>query len=745
MTTRWPRWGLAALLTCTAAMYLWNLSASDYGNAFYAAAAQAGSQSWSADKPPGGLWVTGLSIRLFGMSTWSVLVPQAMMGVAAVAVLFAAVRRVVPDPVQGAVAGLIAGAVLACTPAAALMFRFNNPDALLVLLLVVAAHCLARAVQAPSWRWLALVGAVMGTAFLTKMLQGFLVLPGFGLGYLLTAPTTWRKRLLHLAGALGAFVASAGWWVLVVQLIPAQSRPYIGGSTNNTVLNLAFGYNGLGRLVGHESDWGGPAVGSTKAPTGLHRLFTTEMGNEISWLLPVALFATAFGAYLAVRGRLARDERAAVMSWGGWLLVTVVVFSYMLGTIHPYYTVALAPAIGALIGLSAVWAWRSRVAWDGRIAMAGMLGLGGWWSSVLLQHNHFGPPSLPIVVLVTSLAGAVCVGVGRQWPMATGLVAGATAAVAGTVAYSVATVATPHHGAIPNAVSLTHATPGLAERSRSAGGPVTKPPTATWRRCSPRRRHRGRPRPTDRSRPRRWSSRLGRRSWRSADGAATPHPLSRSSSTTCTPGESQCLPQQGDRRLGGRPLCGHHSRHVPGVPPQLKGPGYPQHVSSSQPDVAAPVDPPIPVPDVAGADATIDLTLQQKLTVDSSAVADLGLRTAIASLVGVAMLPRVAGAALRPNDTRAERDATKFTPSWPPRRIRNCPSPHRRSRRGSRRDPRIRSPSGRPTAGCATSGSRAASRPSTPRCETSGAGTHATTSCTPSTGSTTTAHTRRCA
>ncbi|HYO02255.1 MAG TPA: glycosyltransferase family 39 protein [Mycobacterium sp.] len=483
MTTRWPRWGLAALLTCTAAMYLWNLSASDYGNAFYAAAAQAGSQSWSAwffgsldagdfitvDKPPGALWVTGLSIRLFGMSTWSVLVPQAMMGVAAVAVLFAAVRRVVPDPVQGAVAGLIAGAVLACTPAAALMFRFNNPDALLVLLLVVAAHCLARAVQAPSWRWLALVGAVMGTAFLTKMLQGFLVLPGFGLGYLLAAPTTWRKRLLHLAGALGAFVASAGWWVLVVQLIPAQSRPYIGGSTNNTVLNLAFGYNGLGRLVGHESDWGGPAVGSTKAPTGLHRLFTTEMGNEISWLLPVALFATAFGAYLAVRGRLARDERAAVMSWGGWLLVTVVVFSYMLGTIHPYYTVALAPAIGALIGLSAVWAWRSRVAWDGRIAMAGMLGLGGWWSSVLLQHNHFGPPSLPLLVLVTSLAGAVCVGVGRQWPMATGLVAGATAAVAGTVAYSVATVATPHHGAIPNAVSLTHATPGLAERVAVGG------------------------------------------------------------------------------------------------------------------------------------------------------------------------------------------------------------------------------------------------------------------------------------
>ena len=184
------------LLACTAAMYLWDLGASGYGNAFYAAASQAGSQSWSAwffgsldahdfitvDKPPGSLWVTGLSVRLFGMNGLSVLVPQALMGVAAVAVLFAAVRRVVPDPAQGAAAGLIAGAVLACTPAAALMFRFNNPDALLVLLLTVAAYCLARAIAAASWRWLVLVGVVMGFAFLTKMLQGFLVLPGFARG-----------------------------------------------------------------------------------------------------------------------------------------------------------------------------------------------------------------------------------------------------------------------------------------------------------------------------------------------------------------------------------------------------------------------------------------------------------------------------------------------------------------------------------------------------------------------------------
>ena len=218
MTVPRERWVLAALLVATAVLYLWNLSANGYGNEFYAAAAEAGSQSWSAwffgsldaqnfitvDKPPASLWVSGLSVRLFGMNSWSVLVPQAVMGVAAVALLYCAVRRAFADPAHGAAAGLLAGVVLAGTPAAALMFRFNNPDALLVLLMTAAAYCLMRAASTASWRWLALVGVVMGFAFLTKMLQAFLVLPGFALAYLLLAPTTWARRLLHLLGATAA-------------------------------------------------------------------------------------------------------------------------------------------------------------------------------------------------------------------------------------------------------------------------------------------------------------------------------------------------------------------------------------------------------------------------------------------------------------------------------------------------------------------------------------------------------------
>ena len=135
------------------------------------------------------------------MNSWSVLAPQALMGVAAVAALFFGVRRTFAEPDHGAAAGLLAGAILAVTPAAALMFRFNNPDALLVLLLTVAAYCLTRAASAASWRWLVVVGIIMGAAFLTEMLQGFLVLPGFALAYLLVAPIFWGKRLLHLAAS----------------------------------------------------------------------------------------------------------------------------------------------------------------------------------------------------------------------------------------------------------------------------------------------------------------------------------------------------------------------------------------------------------------------------------------------------------------------------------------------------------------------------------------------------------------
>jgi len=262
---RRTRVALFALLALTAIAYLWNLGASGDANSFYAAAVQAGTRSWKAfffgsldsssfittDKPPASIWVMALSGRIFGFSSWSMLVPQALEGVAAVGLLYAAVRRWF-----GSAAGLGAGLVLALTPVAALMFRFNNPDALLVMLLVASAYCLTRALERAGTRWVLAAGTLIGFAFLAKMMQAFLVLPAFGLVYLVAAPTGLRRRLAQLlAGAL-AILVSCGWWVAIVALWPANSRPLIDGSPDNNIFNLIFGYNGLGRIFGS----GGGAV-----------------------------------------------------------------------------------------------------------------------------------------------------------------------------------------------------------------------------------------------------------------------------------------------------------------------------------------------------------------------------------------------------------------------------------------------------------------------------------------------------
>src|SRR4051812_43779804 len=226
------RVGLVVLLVATAGLYLWGLGASGWANGFYSAAVQAGSHSWTAfffgsfdssnfitvDKPPASLWVMDLSARLFGVNAWSILVPQALEGVAAVGLLYATVRRRF-----GPTAGLVSGAVLATTPVAALMFRFNNPDALLVLLLVAAAYTTVRATEKASTRWLLWTGALIGLGFITKMMQAFLVVPGFALVYLVAAPTALRKRIGSLLLAGVAMLVSAGWWVAVVTLWPASS------------------------------------------------------------------------------------------------------------------------------------------------------------------------------------------------------------------------------------------------------------------------------------------------------------------------------------------------------------------------------------------------------------------------------------------------------------------------------------------------------------------------------------------
>jgi 4-amino-4-deoxy-L-arabinose transferase-like glycosyltransferase len=444
------RWALAALLIGTAVLYIWGLGASGWANSFYSAAVQAGSQSWKAfffgasdaanaitvDKTPASLWPMVLSVRLFGLNSWALLVPQALMGVGSVAVVYASVRRLFP-----VWAALLAGAVMALTPVAVLMFRFNNPDALLVLLLAVAGYCVVRAQERGSTRWLVLAGTAIGFAFLAKMLQAFLVLPGFALVYLLTAPVAFWRRVWQLSLAGVAMVVAAGWWLVAVALVPVADRPFIGGSQNNSVLELALGYNGIGRLNG--GDYGG--LGNLNQEAGWLRLFDTEAGGQISWLLPAALVLLAAATWFTLRAPRVDPVRAAFWVWGSWLVVTALVFSLMQGIFHAYYTVALAPAIAVLTGMGAALLWERRANRVTAVVVAGT----AVWSYVLISRTPDWNSWLGVAVLVAGLGAALAMLLTRRF-LAVGAVA-ALACLAGPAAYAVDTAASSHTGAIPTA------------------------------------------------------------------------------------------------------------------------------------------------------------------------------------------------------------------------------------------------------------------------------------------------------
>jgi 4-amino-4-deoxy-L-arabinose transferase-like glycosyltransferase len=474
---RWARPALLALLVATAVFYLWGLGSSSWGNDFYAAAAQAGTQDWKAwlfgsldpgnaitvDKPPAAMWVMALSGRLFGFTPFTMLVPEALMGVGTVALLYAGVRRC-----SGPAAGLIAGGVLAVTPVAALMFRYNNPDALLVLLLVAAAYFMVRAIEKGSTGWIVLVGCAVGLAFLTKMLQAFLIVPGLALAFLVAAPLSLWRRIGKLAIGALAMIVSAGWYVVLVSLWPTWSRPYIGGSTDNSLLQLAFGYNGIERIAGREGPGGGPGGGSLffGGTPGIGRLFGQSMGTEASWLLPAALIGLLAGLWFTRRTERTARVRAGLLLWGGWLLVTGGVFGFMDGTIHPYYTVALAPAIAALVGISVAELWRARdFAWP-RIALTAMLAATGVWAFILLDRTPDWLPALRWIVLIGAIVVASVLAVGaHRLGRATAVVAiaGALFGIAASTAYSIYNVAHPHNG--PGTMS------GPGQHFSSFGGP----------------------------------------------------------------------------------------------------------------------------------------------------------------------------------------------------------------------------------------------------------------------------------
>lgn len=522
---RWARPALAALLAGTALLYLWGLGASGWANPFYSAAAQAGATSWKAfffgssdaanaitvDKTPAALWPMALAARVFGVNSWSILVPQALMGVAAVGVLYTTVRRSLSGGVNApgdgrvgssagpAAAGLLAGAALATTPVAALMFRFNNPDALLVLLLTLGAYGLVRAQLGGGGRWLVFAAVCVGTGFMAKMLQAFLVVPAFALVYLVTAPGPLRRRLARAALAGAALLVAACWWVAVVAVVPAGSRPYIGGSQHDSVVELALGYNGLGRLTGEEV--GG--LGNLNQDTGWGRLLGGEIGGQVSWLLPAALIMLVAGLWLTRRAPRTDPARAGYLLWGGWLLTTALIFSFMQGIFHAYYTVALAPPIAALTGMGSVSLWHRRRHPAAALTLALTVAATAWWSYHLLGRTADWNAWLGPVVLTTGLVAAVVLAAvsgwrhrpvvaapgagageraaapttGRMSRAAAGVAAGAAiaASAAGPAAYALQTAGTPHGGAIPSAGPAGGFGPGGLGRPGGRGGGTRGP------------------------------------------------------------------------------------------------------------------------------------------------------------------------------------------------------------------------------------------------------------------------------
>jgi 4-amino-4-deoxy-L-arabinose transferase-like glycosyltransferase len=503
---QWP--ALAAILLLTGLLDFYKLNQDGYGNTYYAAAVRSMLASWhnfffvsfdpagfvTVDKPPVGFWLQTASAWLFGFSGWSILAPQALAGVLSVAILFLLVRQAF-----GAGAGLLAALFLALTPINVATDRNNTIDGLLVLVLLLAGAAFSTAAFTGRLRWLLLGTFLIGVGFNVKMLEAFLPLPAFFGLYLVAAPLSRRVRITHLAVATTVLLAVSLSWATVVDLVPVDQRPYVGSSTNNTVLELIVGHNGLDRLLPGRSIFSGlsqriertssTAASSAYAPAsaqsqsanqlpaalrerfgddfgpfengqpGPLRFVSPQLAGQISWfLLPAILGAFVLVRQLGIKPPYNRRQQALIL-WGTWLATEVAFFS-VASMFHPYYLVTLAPAIAALAGSGIVTLWR-----DYRRSGA------RWWllpagiaASALLQWRFLTvfpawSALLSPIVLVVGIAAAVGLVVVRvrpaRWPVAR------LATVVGTLALLIAPTV---WAAIPIASAST-----LASRMPSAG------------------------------------------------------------------------------------------------------------------------------------------------------------------------------------------------------------------------------------------------------------------------------------
>jgi 4-amino-4-deoxy-L-arabinose transferase-like glycosyltransferase len=466
-------------------LYSWNLSGSGL-NSFYSSAIYSGTQSWKAwffgsldagnfltvDKPPLALMVMGLSCRIFGFGTWQMMLPMIVAALGTIWILHSSVKRVF-----GHAAAALAALVLALTPITVAINRDNNPDTLLLLLMVSGAALGLRATR--DGRLLPLLGSAVcfGLAFNTKMLQGYIALPAVFAVYLYASHLGWAKRIRNLLLAAVALAVSSFWWATAVSLVPADDRPYIGGSTDGTAWNLIFGYNGLGRVLGGEGNGGGGGGGGGggfSGSAGLGRLFNDILGGQISWLIPFAGIALVGGLVLCGRAPRIDPTRAALALWGGWLLLHYLTFATAEGTMHPYYTTAVAPGIAALCGGGGVMLFRALRGGDVRwswVLPAG-LAITGIWAVVLLRRatdwNTWLWPTIAVVMALAVVGLFVFRSGNRVRLLAASLAAAVVAALAGPAAYSFAVPASA--GGAGGGMGGTNPTAGPSTGNGGFGG-----------------------------------------------------------------------------------------------------------------------------------------------------------------------------------------------------------------------------------------------------------------------------------
>jgi 4-amino-4-deoxy-L-arabinose transferase-like glycosyltransferase len=369
---------LAAILVVAAVAFAWGANRQVL-EVYYAASVRSMSSSWhdflfgafdprgtiTLDKLPGAFWLQALSVRVFGLHAWAIVLPQIVEGVATVLALYVVVRRH-----AGTLAGLLAAALLAISPATVALDRGNVADSLLILLMVLAADATTRATASGRLRTLLLAGGLVGLAFQAKMIEAWALLPALAAMYLLAAPGGVRRRLGHLAAAGAVVVLVSLSWMTFVTVVPSHDRPAIDGSRQNSIYQQVFDYNGFGRIdaplagLTNSSPAAAELLGAFRVrhSPGWDRLLVGSAGRDGGWWLPAALLA-AVGVLTARRRRNRRDPvRAGVVLWGVWLVTLFALFS-VAGRINPYYLGALAPAIAALcaIGLSTAWQQWSRI------------------------------------------------------------------------------------------------------------------------------------------------------------------------------------------------------------------------------------------------------------------------------------------------------------------------------------------------------------------------------------------------